>query len=174
MKSIQPPIMVISMFMILSCGSSHSLVNQPQTFQHIDVAINDVPFKTIVNLRVPYTLRCWDFQTEGLVLDRIEVLNGYTKDVISILNQKELPIVHRFPIVQESEGNQGPTHCYFSLQLPISLDKIKPGKLIHRLVFNDKDKQNIIVEGGALSLRLDESPRVIASPVNGERWLLLN
>jgi len=137
----------------------------------IEVVLNDIPCPTEKNLLIGYMLSTWEFAREGLALERIVVLNHHTGEELQRIERADLPKIY--------QGDLGThfgirfehlTRCYFSLRLPIPLGAPVPAEIRHRLVFTN----GRVVEGGVLSPRVHERPRVIASPLRGERLVFLN
>lgn len=137
----------------------------------IEVVLNEIPVPTEKNLLIGYMLSTWEFEFDGLVLDKIIVVNHDTGEELQRIERTHFPKIYK--------GDLG-THFgirfdhlwryYFSLRLPIPLGRAVPRLIRHCLVFTN----GRVVEGGLLSPRVQERPRVIASPLRGERLVFLN
>ena len=137
----------------------------------IEVVLNDIPYPTEKNLLMGYMLSTWEFERDGLVLDSIVVLNHRTGEALQRIDRAAMPKIYK--------GDLGThfgvrfdhlTRYFFSLRLAIPLGAPLPRDIRHRLVFTNGH----IVEGGVLSPRTHERPRVIASPLRGERLVFAN
>lgn len=137
----------------------------------IEVVLNDIAYPTEKNLLMGYMLSTWEFEGDGLALERIEVLNHRTGRELQRIEREALPTIYK--------GDLGThfgirfdhlTRYFFSLRLSIPLGVPVPAEIRHRLVFTN----GRTVEGGVLSPRLDERPRVIAPPLRGDRLVFAN
>lgn len=144
--------------------------------QRIKVTFNDVPYKTEKYLRIGYTLETWEYEKDGLELQRITVLDENTKEELFVINKENLPKIYKNPLdtspyfVFDMLKNY-----YLSIQLPVPLGKIPPKTVFHRLALkNTTDNSELLVEGSAFSPRTSEAPLVIASPLKGENLVFLN
>ncbi|MFH1160911.1 MAG: M23 family metallopeptidase [bacterium] len=142
----------------------------------MEVVINEIPYPTEKFFRIGYTLRTWEFEKEGLTLEKIVVLDNQTKAALFTIEKSDLPDIYKdpippFPFLTWDKLN----HCYLSIQLPLPLDQAYPTTLSHRFEFRDT-LQNLpmVYEGAIFSPRLSESPVRISSPVKGEMMLLEN
>jgi murein DD-endopeptidase MepM/ murein hydrolase activator NlpD len=144
----------------------------------LQVFIDDIPYKTEENLRIGYTLKAWEWEKEGLVLDQIEVLDEATREVLSTLDAAAVASLHIFkdPLPENAFfAFDTLTSYYFSLQLPIPLSATPPARVLHRLhLTRTATGAQVTVLGGAFAPRLDESPLVIASPLKGNNLYFLN
>lgn len=137
----------------------------------IEVVLNDIAYPTEKNLLIGYMLSTWEFEREGLTLDRIIILDHDTSAVLQTIGKASLPKIFK--------GDQGSvlgyqfdnlTRYFVSLRLTIPLGQAVPRTIRHRLVFTNGQT----VEGGVLSPRTSEQPLVIASPVRGSRQVFVN
>lgn len=137
----------------------------------IEVVLNDIPYPTEKNLLIGYMLSTWEFEREGLILDKIVMVDHDTSDELQTIEQANLPKIfkgdlgsvlgYRFDIL---------TRYFVSLRLAIPLGRPVPRAIRHCLVFTN----GLSVEGGVLSPRTGERPLVIASPVRGQRQVFMN
>jgi len=162
--------------LLTGCSKKESVVYLPEKV--MEVCINDIPFRTEKYLRIPYTLKLWEYKKEGLKIQKIVVLNFTTgEELISIdstspdpprIFSEPLPVVPFFTFDHI-------LHYYLSLQLPIPLTKTPPAEVIHRFEFRDTIlNKPVIYTGAKFSPRLAELPVSILSPVKGKNWLMLN
>jgi hypothetical protein len=142
----------------------------------IEVVINDIPFKTEVYYRIPYTLKTWEWEKEGLKLQRIEILEYNTKRILQTIEEEDLPFIHKDPLpsIPEIQSDKI-SNYYISIQLPIELSKNKPSRISHRLILKDTFLHKYVtVEGGKFTPRFNETPLSISSPVKGDNWIFIN
>lgn len=142
----------------------------------IEVIINDTPFRTDQYLRIPYTLKSWEWKKSGFSLRQINVLDDVSKNVLATYNNGQFPKIYQDPLpVNTIMALDKLDHYYFSIQLPVPLDKAPPSRISHRLVFRDTvNNQDVTVEGGVVVPRYNEVPLVIGSPVRGTKWMFFN
>jgi hypothetical protein len=62
----------------LGCNKEEAITPAPAGDEKFVVVINDIPFQTEMFLRIPYTIRFYEFEKEGLKLQRIHVLDANT------------------------------------------------------------------------------------------------
>lgn len=153
------------------CGSDDTPPSWTTGFgtREIKVILDEIPYRTDRFVRIGYTFKAWEWEKEGLKLERIVVLAGQTGAALKLLDGDALPFIYRdpywFPPLFPAEQL---FNYYFSINLPIPLAQIPPVLVSHRLIFTDlKDGKSVTVDGGTFSPRLDEQPTVIASPVRG-------
>ena len=149
--------------LLLGCGGSGAAP--------IEVVLNDIPYSTEKNLLIGYMLSTWEFEREGLTLDKIVVLHDDTSAVLQTIEKASLPKIYKGDL-----GNvlgyqfDTLTRYFISLRLSVPLGQAVPRAIRHRLVFSN----GRTVEGGVLSPRTGESPLMIASPVRGSRQVFMN
>lgn len=137
----------------------------------IEVVLNDIPIPTEKNLLIGYMLSTWEFERDGLVLDKVVVLNHDTGEELQRIERGNFPKIYKGDLGTHFGIRFEHLHrYYFSLRVPIPLDRAAPAAIRHRLEFTNGH----VVEGGWLSPRVHEQPRVIASPLRGERLVFLN
>ena len=78
-------ILLLSVLTLFSCERLFC----PHDNRKIEVVINDIPFKTEVYYRIPYTLKTWEWEKEGLRLQRIEILECYTNRILQTIEQED-------------------------------------------------------------------------------------
>jgi len=160
---------------LISCKKNETVY---QPLKTMEVCINDIPFQTEKFLRIPYTLKLWEYEKEGLKLQKIIALDNATQvELMTIdstypdlprLYKEPLPVVSFFPFDHIS-------YYYLSIQLPVPLGQTPPVAVIHRFEFNDTINNKTITHSGALFFpRLAEVPVTISSPVKGNNWLFTN
>lgn len=167
-------VMVLLALWLTGCSSKDRTLSEfPDLIQ---VAQNDVPFKTEKYLRIGYMLKTWEFEKEGLELRRIVVFDSDTKADLLTIEQADLPVIWKGPLPQSPEVQIDQIDKYYlSIQVPIPLTHVVPSNIAHRFVFYDAARRaERTLVGGPLRPRKGESPRVIASPVTGNYWLFFN
>jgi hypothetical protein len=165
-------IIILAALTLFSCEG----LLYPCRNRKIEVIINDTPFKTEVYHRIPYTLKTWEWEKEGLKLLQIQILDHNTKRMLQTIEEEDLPHVHKNPIpfipVFTSDEI---SHYYLSIQLPIELSNNIPARISHRFILKDTlTNREITVEGGIFTPRTDKTPLSIASPVKGDNWIFIN
>ncbi len=142
----------------------------------IQVIINDIPFKTNEFLRIPFALKTWEWKKNGLSLRQINVLDDVTREVLATYNTGEFPRIYSDPLPGNPILAWDKLYSYyFSIQLPVPLNKTPPVRISQRLVFRDTVSNNdVIVNGGVFTPRYGETPLAIASPVKGTKWMFFN
>jgi len=142
----------------------------------INVFINDVPFKTEAFLRIPYTLEFWEFEKNGLMLQKIYAFNKESMTQLMVIDTSGFPRMYAHPLeTNPFFAVDSISHYYMSLQLPVLLSQTPPQTVIHRFEFRDtKTDETVILEGAEFKPRLTESPLVIASPLKGANHVFLN
>ena len=165
-------IFVFSVLILFSCERFLC----PFGNRKIEVVINDIPFKTEVYHRIPYTLKTWEWEEEGLKLEQIQILDHNTKRMLQTIEEEDLPHVHKNPIPFIPVFTSDEIfHYYLSIQLPIELSKNIPTRISHRFILKDTlTNREITVEGGIFTPRTDKTPLSIASPVKGDNWIFIN
>lgn len=142
----------------------------------INVFMNDVPFKTEAFLRIPYTLEFWEYEKNGLELQKIYAYDKESMAQLMEIDTTGFPKMYAHPL----PGNpffmvDSISHYYMSLQLPVLLTQTPPQTVIHRFEFRDTvNGKTVTLEGAEFKPRLTESPLVIASPLKGANHLFMN
>jgi hypothetical protein len=175
MKTLIYVIAIFTMTGILSGCKKKVVCTSPGTGT-MEVIINDIPFRTDKYLRIPYTLKTSEWKKNGLSLRQINVLDDITKTVLVTYNTGQFPKIYEDPLPANPIMPFDKLHnYYFSIQLPVPLDKTPPSRISHRLVFRDTiQNQDLIMEGGLIVPRYNESPFAIGSPVKGTKWMFIN
>jgi hypothetical protein len=160
---------------LISCRKDNINYLPEKTMQ---VCISDIPFRTELFLRIPYTLKLWEYEKEGLKLQRIVVLDQATQTVLMAVDSAypDPPALYKEPLpVIPFFTWDDISHYYISLQLPIPLAQNPPASVVHRFELLDTVTNLPVVYTGAIfSPRLTESPVAISSPVKGSNWLFTN
>jgi hypothetical protein len=156
-----------------SCGDD-SVVFVPDN--KAAVVINDIPYRTDRYYRIPYTLRLWEYEKDGLALERIEVIDAASREVLLTIAKADLPTIFKDPLTVNPYFSQDKiSGCYLSLQLPLSAEQRKPTRIIHRFTFSDAERGRTVRFTGAPFIpRLGESPRIIASPLKDSNLVFIN
>lgn len=86
----------------------------------------------------PNTLKTWEWEKEGLRLQRIEILECYTNRILQTIEQEDLPFVHKDPLPSNPEiSSDKISNYYLSIQLPIELSNNKPSRISHWFILKD-------------------------------------
>ena len=170
--------MSISLVGILFSTSCKKKDNDPPPGPTVklEVIFNEIPYPTEKFLRIGYTIRTWEFEKDGLVLERIVILNPDSKAELMVIEKGEFPVIWKDPLpVIPFFPFDKLTHYYLSIQLPVQLEDPKPVNVSHRFEFNDTIlNTKVVMDGAPFSPRLNESPIAISSPVKGERMVFMN
>lgn len=164
---------LLAAFFLTGCKDDE---DDPTPAEKIEVVINDIPFQTEKYHRVPYTLKTWEWEKEGLKLQQIVVLDDHSKSELLTIDRPGLPFINKNPLKPNPYFTYDKiSNYYLSIQLPLLLTQAKPTKISHRFMFKDTvQNRDITVEGGAFSPRFNESPVAISPPVKGNNWLFVN
>jgi len=159
------------------CGCSKKEVTYtPSTEGNMEVIISNTPFKTDEFLRIPYTLKTWEWKKSGLSLRQINVLDDNTKTVLATFNSGQFMRIYQDPLPYNTMMQFDKLYNYYlSIQLPVPLDKTPPARISHRFVFRDTvQNKDVTVDGGAFVPKYNETPLAISSPVKGTNWMFFN
>lgn len=142
----------------------------------VEVIINDIPIPTDKYFRIGYMLKMWEFMKDGLMLQRIIVIDNDTKAELMIIGEESFGHFKSNPLEEVPFISQDKISSYYlSVQLPIPLGQPVPANVSHRFILQDTiTKNEVIVEGGLFSPRNTESPMTILSPVKGTGWMFIN
>jgi hypothetical protein len=146
------------------------------TVYTVEVILKNVPFKTNEFLRIPYSLKTWEWKKTGMRLKQINILDDVDKTIIQTLDSLHLPKVQMDPFPPNPIMNWDKIYnYYFSIQLPIPLDQQPPARISHQLILRDTvHNTDVKIEGGVYTPDYSPTPLAIASPVKGTRWLFFN
>jgi len=165
------------LFSILFPGCSKSGDHKPSArYGEVEIVISDIPFRSEQNLRIPYTLKMWEFMKDGLTMQQIIILDDDSKSVLLTLNKADLPFLYKAPLpVNPYIQFDNIDSYYLSVQLPVPLVQSPPLKISHRFLFNDTiQNKEVTIEGGVFTPRINEFPIAISSPVKGSHLLFYN
>ena len=163
--------------LLLTAGCSRKEINiTPVADRSIEVVISDIPFKTDSFLRIPYTLRTWEWKKSGLSLRQIDVLDSASKIILASYNTGRFPRIYMDPLPHITGFSFDKLDSYyFSIQLPIPLPVTPPERIMNRLVFRDTvNNLDLTIDGGSFVPGYAGSPRIIVSPLRGDKWLCFN
>lgn len=166
---------LLIIFLFASCDDSEVLNPYPDSF--LEVILNEIPYNTEKYVRVGYTLKTWEYEKDGLKLDRITVINDDTGAELMQLDVDELRRIYKEPITLSPLFVWNTLDSYYmSIQLPIDINTNMPSSISHSLAFRDtiNNDEGVIINGGGFSPRTGEEPLVISSPVKGENLLFIN
>ena len=167
-------ILLTAGFVITGCKND-KIIYVPIS-ERIELAQNYVPYKTEKYLRICYMLKTWEFEKEGLKLNRIVVFDSDTKVDIFTIEKADLPFIHKDPLPQSPEFKVDKIDKYYlSLQVPVLLGHNVPANISHRFILTDTiHGKEVTVEGGKLQPRKNDLPRMITLPVKGNYYLFHN
>ncbi len=176
MKNLTTKILLLSILVFAACNENNVTDPDTDNSKKIQVISNDIPFPTEKYLRIPYSLKVWEFEKEGLKLLSIQVLDEDSRKELIKLEGENIPHIYKSPLNPTDLFPQDEISSYYlSIQLPIPLSSPKPKEVSHIFNFRDTiNNKDVSLEGGKFAPRLSESPIVISSPVKGERWLFIN
>jgi hypothetical protein len=176
MKNIFMTILLFGVLIIAGCSDDNTTQPNPDDSDKIQVINNDIPFPTEKYLRIPYSLKLWEYEKEGLKLVSIQVFDEISKNEVLKLEGEEIPIIYKSPLKPTDLIQQDDINSYYlSIQIPIPLSASKPSRISHKLTLKDTvNNKMVYIEGGVFNPRLSETPIAISSPVKGENWLFIN
>ncbi|OFY15665.1 MAG: hypothetical protein A2X11_06365 [Bacteroidetes bacterium GWE2_42_24] len=142
----------------------------------LSVIFSDIPFKTEKFSRIGYVLKMWEFKKDGLLFEKLRILDNHTKDVLMVIDKTDSVVIHSSPIKPNGYFvSDQIDHYYMSVQLPIPVTQSIPSSIAHQLVLKDTvHDTEVIVDGAIFSPRSTETPISILSPVKGYDWLFIN
>jgi hypothetical protein len=146
------------------------------TAYSVEVILKNVPFNTNKYLRIPYTLKTWEWMKTGMKLKQINILDDASKNVIQVLDSLNLPKIVKGPFPPNPILPWDDIHNYYvSIQLPIPLDQQPPVRISHQLILRDTvHNTDVTINCGVYTPDYSQVPLAIASPVKGTRWLFFN
>ncbi len=166
-----------AMILLLSVSCSKSSSTEPKydLSTKVSVVLNEIPYRTEVFHRIPYTLKFWEFEKDSLALQEIIMFDKSNGAEIFRIDKEDLPYVYKSPLPNSNLYTPDQiSHYYMSIQIPIPLAENIPAGITHKFVFTNKAGSEVIVEGAEFFPRLSESPLRISSPVKGKNWLFIN
>lgn len=168
-------ILLISSLLAVSCQDDITN-NNPKDSHSISVIINDIPFKTEKYIRIGYTLKMWEYEKQGLILQKIKIIDAETKVELMSIDSSEIVMIYKNPLSTNPYFQLDSISSYYtSIQLKIPLNQALPAKVSHIIYFRDTiNNKDISFEGGTFSPRKNETPISISSPVKGDNWLFIN
>ena len=91
---------LMGLFLIFAVSALASCTPAPNPLgdRSIEVVINDIPFNTDIYKRIPYTLRTWEWEKEGLKLQQIEILDYNSKATLQTIEKESFPVIHKDPL----------------------------------------------------------------------------
>lgn len=169
------PLLLLPAILLIAGCTKNNPVYTPVS-QSIEMARNFVPYKTEKYLRICYMLKTWEYEKQGLKLQRIVVFDNDTRVNLLTIDKADLPVIWKDPIPSSGGGQSDKLdHYYLSLQVPIPLADKVPAHLSHRFLLEDTvHHTDVTVEGGIVTPRSSETPRVIATPFRGSYYLVDN
>lgn len=166
----------VSLLAFQSCNKENPVVVDNNSIGSASVIINSIPYKTEKYLRIPYTIKMWEFEKEGLKLQQITAFDEITKAQLLKIEKEELPYIYKSPLEANKYFTQDNiNNYYFSIQLAIPLEFSKPVKVTHRFLFRDTvNNKDVTFEGAEFMPRLSETPIAISSPLKGKNLAFIN
>lgn len=163
---------LFTVFSFISCENETIEPNEVK----IEVVLNDIPFPSETCLRIPYTLKFWEFEKEGFKLKKITLLDNDSRAELLQLDEDA------FGFILKNHSNltlflvpENIKNYYLSIQLPIAHGGHRPAKVLHRFEFADTvNNKTLYMEGAVFAPRYNETPMVINSPVKGDRNVFLS
>ncbi len=176
MKRLFVLILLFAQFLISSCSKDNSVESNYTSDGKFEIVINDIPYQTDKYIRIPYTIKMWEFGKENLELKRIQIFDYDSQTLLMEIGETELPYIYKAPLDPiPGVTVDNITSYYMSIQLIIPLGNIKPYKISHRFVFKKPlNSKEIILDGAVFTPRFNETPLIISSPVKGKNWVFIN
>lgn len=160
--------MLLSLVVLSSCGVKNS-------DNSIEVILNSPVYITESYIRIPYSLKMWEYEKENLFLEKIEIFDAKTKKELMIINEEELPYIYKNPLEQNGYFAQDELESYYtSIQIPIPIDRDIPEEIIHKFIFRDStNMKEKVIETALFKPLKHEKPLRIASPLIGKNIVLV-
>lgn len=167
-------LIIAVILVIVSCKKDKD--TDPYPNQQFEVIADGIPFKTEENHRIGYTIRTWEYEKDGLKLQKVIALNDETKEELLAVNKEDFTRFYKDPIPESSMITWNKLYYYyFSLQIPIQLNHDIPDIISHIFLLRDTiNNIDISLYGAAFSPKKNMQPIVIASPTRGERQMFVN
>ena len=158
-----------------SCNNDGGIVTTNQ-FEKFEVIINDVPYQTEKYLRIGYTLKMWEYEKEGLFLQKIVVLDDDSKEELMTIYKTDTLAIYKEPVPPLLHFTWDKLfHYYLNIQLPIPFNQPTPANISHRFEFYNTFLNRVVyMEGALFSPRINETPIAISSPMKGRNWLFVS
>ncbi|RLD75904.1 MAG: hypothetical protein DRJ10_14455, partial [Bacteroidetes bacterium] len=71
-------LLLVLLMVISACKKEETPAPYPGS--SFEIVINDIPFPTEKFMRIPYTLKTWEYEKDGLQLQKIIVLDNDSKN----------------------------------------------------------------------------------------------
>jgi hypothetical protein len=156
---------------VAACGGGDNA--PPQT---LTIAQDDPAYPDEAGLRVGYLLKTWEYERDGLTLDRIEVLDADRGVPLATLapGTDAMPKRYQDPLPASGVPQSGPLAAYY-FPIQVSVAGTLPSRIAHRLVLHGPATAAVtVVEGAAFAPRSAPAPVVVASPLRGRNLMLMN
>jgi len=152
---------------ILGCKKENS--EDPYAHAKIEIARNEIVFNTELYNRIGYTIKTWEYEKDGLKLDKIEAIDKSNNKVLFEMKESDFARIYKEPIPPNQFFQWDKLDGYYmSIQVPVPISETVPETIIHRLYFTDTiNNESVSFEGGELKPRTDEKPLIINPPVKG-------
>lgn len=175
MKTIVSFISLCIVFLTISACNKKEEPAQTD-FGKMEVIVNDIPFKTNSFLRIPFSLKTWEWRKSGLSLRRIEIFDPANQNILASYDSSNFPRIQHDPLSVNPIIPADVINSYiFSIQLPVPLTNSYPQKVATRLLLRDTvQNKDVTVEGGIFIPRYNEEPLMISSPLKGSKWMFFN
>ncbi|MFO1412437.1 MAG: M23 family metallopeptidase [Burkholderiales bacterium] len=172
MTALRGRLLVLTLSVLLAaCGGGGG--GTPRT---LSVVQDDPVYPGEDGLRVGYMLKTWEYERDGLVLDRIEVLDGDRGAAFATLvpGTEAMPRRYQDPLPAGALPQSGPLGGYF-FPIQVQLPAVLPSRVATRLVLHGPGSAGVtVVEGASFVPRTAPAPVVIASPLRGRNLILNN
>ncbi len=159
---------------ILSCKKNSN--DDPYGNAIIQIAKNEIVFNTENNNRIGYTLKIWEFEEDGLKLEKIQAIDGSNSNVLFELKASDIRRIYKEPIPTNEFLQWDVLDAYYiSLQVPIPIDEKIPEFIFNRIFLKDTlNDITLSFDGGELIPRVEEKPIIISPPVKGDNLFFAN
>ena len=101
---------IISMVFV-SCNSTVPV--EPLTVELAEVIFNDIPYRTEVYSRIGYTLKMWEYEKAGFVLNEIIVIDKDAQRILTIINKEDFPVIYKGPLDKNPYFEMDEIHHYY-------------------------------------------------------------
>lgn len=159
---------------IVGCKKENS--EDPYAHAKIEIARNEIVFNTELYNRIGYTIKTWEYEKDGLKLDKIEAIDKSSNKVLFEIKASDLGRVYKEPIKPNEFLQWDKLDSYYmSVQVPVPISETVPETIVNRLYFTDTtNNESVSFAGAEFNPRTDIKPLVINPPLKGNNLFFAN
>ncbi len=142
----------------------------------IEVVQNGCVYNTNAYNRIGYSLKTWQYEKDGLKLEKIQALDKSNDNILVEISTAEFDRIYKPPLSTNPYFVWDSIDSYYmSIQIPVSLSNNIPDNIYHRMYFRDTIHDiSVNYDGGEFSPITNVKPIVIGSPVKGKNLVFVN